>query len=270
MPTARSQVPGGLPRLEWQGTSASNTRRAAAAAAAARDTRAAERCEAIKAALVNPNDANNVPPDGDANCNPKAVANANKPNPHNQNPPCEVWMGIQVFGVRDEDAAKSLAKKPFMSNFSGSLKVTEEDVKDAFKSSEKRSENNITVEPFIKEKVLAFLCWVKTCFWLNIDPEQAPFPIENADTILDQSKLHSQFLADALDNKTTVKPKPFTKDHKFDEWAEAFKECLTLLPGCTGPPLACVICKRDEPALSLTATDKENFISMAQLSGSIK
>ena len=65
-------------------------------------------------------------------------------------------MGVQVCGAHDEDAARSLARNPFVSNFSGCLKVAKEDVKDTFESSEKRSENNITVEPFIEEKVLAF------------------------------------------------------------------------------------------------------------------
>ena len=132
---------------------------------------------------------------------------------------------------------------------------------------EKRSENQIAIEPFVKVKVLAFHCWVKTCFWLNIDPEQVPFPKKDADAVLDQSELHNQFLANASDNKTTMKPESFTKDHKWDEWAETFEECLNLSPGSTGLPPACVICKREEPTLSPTATDEENFISMAKLSG---
>ena len=110
-----------------------------------------------------------------------------------------------------------------MSNFSRYLKVTKQDVKDAFgESSEKRPENDVAIEPFIEEKTLAFHHWVKTCFWLNVDPEQVPFPKKNADAILDQSELHDQFLADALDNKMTMKSDPFTKDHKWDEWAKTF------------------------------------------------
>ena len=115
--------------------------------------------------------------------------------------------------------------------------------------------------------MIAFHHWVKTCFWSNVDPEQVAFPKDNADAILKQSGLHHQFLADALDNKMTVKPKPFTKDHKWDKWAKEFEEHLTLLPGCTGLPLAHVIRKSEEPKSSPTATKKENFISVAQLSG---
>ena len=176
-------------------------------------------------------------------------------------------MGVQVCGAHDEDAARSLARNPFVSNFSGCLKVAKEDVKDTFESSEKRIEDNITVEPFIKDKALTFHHWVKTCFWLNTDPEQVPFPKENVDAILEQSGLHNQFLANASDNKMAVKPKPFTKDHKFDEWAKEFEECLTLLPRCTGLPSVHVICRKEEPTLFPTATKKENFVSMAQLSG---
>ena len=93
---------------------------------------------------------------------------------------------------------------------------------------------------------------------MNIDPEQVPFPKKNADAILEQSELHNQFLADASNNKMAMKPKLFTEDHKWDKWVKEFEEHLTLLPGSTGPPLACVICKRKEPTLSPVATDQIN------------
>ena len=59
-------------------------------------------------------------------------------------------------------------------------------IKDAFKSLEKRPKNDIAVEPHTKQVVPAFHCWVKTCFWLNIDPEQVPFPKDDADAILEK------------------------------------------------------------------------------------
>ena len=121
------------------------------------------------------------------------------------------------------------------------LKVTKDDVMDTFKSLEKRLENNITVEPCVKNAVLAFHHWVKTCFWLNINPKQDAFPFRSAASVLKSAELHNQFLTDASDNKTSMKPKLFKKDHKFNEWAKEFEECPTLLPGCTGLPLACVI-----------------------------
>ena len=79
------------------------------------------------------------------------------------------------------------------------------------------------------------------------------------------SELHDQFIADASDNKTSVKPDPFTKDDKWDEWAKTFEEHLSLLPGSTGMPLAHVICKDEEPQLLPAATNKENFIAVAKL-----
>ena len=226
------------------GKQSENCRRAAAAAAAAavREREAVEAQEANganKAALGVPPNANRnpgVPPEANANHDPGVAANEVDPkelDPHDQDPPCKVWMGFQACGVHDKDAAKSLAKNSFMSKFSGCLKVTKEDIKDAFESLEKRSENDITIEPFIEEKTLAFDRWVKTCFWLNVDPEQVPFPKQNANAILDQSELHDQFLADASDDKTAMKPKLFTKDCKWDKWAKEFEECLTLLPGST-------------------------------------
>ena len=128
MPTTRSQVPGGLPQLGW-GTNASNAQRAAATLA--RDARAEARAQeanranvATLAVLAGANRNPDVPPEANANCNPK-VAVANKedpneadPNPCDQNPPHEVWMSVQACGAHDPDVAKSLAKNPFMSNFS--------------------------------------------------------------------------------------------------------------------------------------------------------
>ena len=216
------------------GKQSENCRRAAAAAAAAavreRETVEAQEANgANKAALGVPPNANRnpgVPPEANANHDPGVAANEVDPkelDPHDRDPPCKVWMGFQACGVHDKDAAKSLAKNSFMSKFSGCLKVTKEDVKDTFESSEKRSKNNITVEPFIKEKALAFHHWVEICFWLNVNPVRTPFPMKNADAILDQSELHNQFLANALDNKMTMKPKPFTEDHKWDKWAKEFE-----------------------------------------------
>ena len=65
----------------------------------------------------------------------------------------------------------------------------------------------------------------------------------------------------------TMKPDPLTKDDKWDEWAKTFEECLSLLLGSTGLPLTCVICHNEEPQPLPAATDKENFIAVAELSG---
>ena len=149
MPTTRSQVLGGLPPIKW-GTS--NAQRLARDRMA--ELRAQEANEANAATLailaganrnLNTPSANRnpeVPPEADANRNPEvAVAkedwNEADPNPCNRNTPHEVWMGVQVCGVHKEDVAKSLAKNPFVSNFSRCLKVTKEDVEDTFESSER-------------------------------------------------------------------------------------------------------------------------------------
>ena len=86
---------------------------------------------------------------------------------------------------------------------------------DTFKSLEKRLENDVTIEPRVKNAVLAFHCWVKTCFWLNVNPEMVPFPVDDADAILKKSEAHNQFVADASDNGTTCEPQLFTKDNKW-------------------------------------------------------
>ena len=109
-----------------------------------------------------------------------------------------------------------------MNDFARCLKVSGQDVKDTFKTLEKRSTNNIMVDPHTKTVVKALHCWAKTCFWLNVDPEQTPFPKDNASAILDRAELHKQFVEDASDNKTSMKPDPFTKDAKWDEWAKSF------------------------------------------------
>ena len=145
----RSQVSGGLPPLGWQGAGASNTLTRRSEAALAREARAAKRHqakarerEAAEAAIANANATRN--PKG-AVANPNDNSKADEPNPHNQNPPHEVWMGVQVCGVWNGDAARSLAKNLFMSNFSGCLEVTKDDILDAFESSEKRSENDMAI-----------------------------------------------------------------------------------------------------------------------------
>ena len=108
-------------------------REARAAKARAAERRRQEENEANEDALEvlqddNRNDASNRNDNG---------AGSKEPDPHNQDPLHEVLMGIQFCGVCDEDAARSLAKNPFVSNFSRCLKVTKEDVEDTFESSER-------------------------------------------------------------------------------------------------------------------------------------
>ena len=120
----RSRVPGGLPPLDWQGANPSNTQ--GSEAASAREARAAKRRPANEAALGVPPNANanrnsDVPLEDDANQDPAVAVNEEDPkelDPCDRDPPCEVWMGIQACGVRNEDVANSLAKNLFMSNFS--------------------------------------------------------------------------------------------------------------------------------------------------------
>ena len=98
----RSHVPGGLPPLDWQGANPSNTRRSEAASA--REARAAERrqakARANKDALGVPPNANNVPPEDDANHDPGVAVNEEDPKELDQcdrDPPCEVWMALDEF-----------------------------------------------------------------------------------------------------------------------------------------------------------------------------
>ena len=106
---------------------------------------------------------------------------------------------------------------------------------------------------------------MKTCFWLNVNPEMVPFPVDNANAILEKSKAHNQFLADESDNETTCEPNSFAKDDEFDEWAKTFEDCLSLIPGVTVLPLSHVICDAEQPQLLPHATNKENHILMASL-----
>ena len=172
-------------------------------------------------------------------------------------------MGIQACGVPKESAARNLARNSFVSNFLRCLKVTKEDIKDAFKSLERRLKNDIVVKLHIKDMVLACHHWVETCFWLNVDPELVPFPKDDADAVLEKSKVHDQFVADASDNTTTCEPELFTKDNEWDKWAKTSEDHLSSIPG--SQPSSHVICNNEQPQLLPHATDKENFISVASL-----
>ena len=208
-----------------------------------------------------------LPPAENAEAANDEGADISPPDPYDRNPPYELWRGIQACGVPSEMKARNIARNLFMNNFARCLKVTKDNIMDTFKSLEKRIENNITVEPYVKNAVLAFHHWVKTCFWLNINPEMVPFPVNDANAILKKSEAHNRFLADASDNKTACKPNAFTKDDKFDEWAKTFEDYLSLIPGATGLPLSYVIRDTEQPQMLLDATDKANFISMASLTG---
>ena len=191
MPTTRSRsaVVGGLPDtpVGWRPSRTGNSGNAArtAAARAARNWNRA----------IGNNDAGAAIPEGvipeggtktATNLADAQDARLRGINPCNRGPACKVWMGIQACGVQDADAAMSLASNLFVNNFLRCLEVTKQDIKDASKILEKRPENDIAVEPHTETVVSAFHHWVKTCFWLNIDPEQVPFPKDDADAILEK------------------------------------------------------------------------------------
>ena len=92
------------------------------------------------------------------------VSDASLPDPCDQNPPHEVWMGVQACGVLNKSKAWNIARNLFMNNFSRCPKVTKDDIKDTFLSLEKRLKNDIMAEPHVKDAVLAFHCWVKIAF----------------------------------------------------------------------------------------------------------
>ena len=92
------------------------------------------------------------------------------------------------------------------------------------------------VEVHTKTVVKACHHWVKTCFWLNVDPEQVLFPMDDADAVLEKAKSHKQFVKDTSDDKAACKPRLFTQANEWDEWAKTFEVCPSLLPGCTGIP----------------------------------
>ena len=199
----------------------------------------------------------------------KAVIGANADDPHvNADLPLSFWLGVQACGVDDVAAAKSLARNLLTSCLLGCLKLTRKDIEDTLKTPEKRIENDITVKPFTKTVVLAFHHWAKTGHWLESCPEMTPFPVEDADLILEKADEHEQFILDASDIKSTAKPGLFAEDDKWSNLAESLKECISLSPGSAGLPLSCEIHNEEQPQLLPHVADKENFISMlAKLKG---
>ena len=154
MPTARSRsaVVGGLPDapvgwpLSRTGNSGNAARTAAARAARNWNRPSTAGNDDAGAAAEAPQ---GVIPEGGAETVTNLVdtrdARLRGVNPYNCGPQHKVWMGIQACGVADVQAAMSLARNLFINNFLRCLKVTKQDVKDAFKTLEKRPENDVTV-----------------------------------------------------------------------------------------------------------------------------
>ena len=93
------------------------------------------------------------------------------------------------------------------------------------------------------------------------------FHVGNADLISEKANTHEHFILDAFDIESAAKPGLFAKEDKWDDWAKSFEDCISLSPGSIGLPLSCAICNQEQPQILPWATDKENFICMAELSG---
>ena len=137
----------------------------------------------------------------------------------------------------------------FHDNFTTCRDRENSDIDAAFKeyASLTVAQGQIRLGPGPKEKVKAFIQWVRDQFLLDLDPASVPFPVQDTSMYLRHSKTMEHFQAKAKRMAELAKPQIFRSNMKWEDWYPSFANLLRHQPGRDGVPLSYVIRDRDQP-----------------------
>ena len=154
--------------------------------------------------------------------------------------------GMVACGLQAADAA-TIANEVFMGDFDSAYDMTDTDLADSFKtfSNLTMAQGQIRLLPAQKNKIKAFVQWVKDMNRTGLNPTLMPFPVHNAASLLRRAKTHKLYVDKSDTVSSAAKPEKFTKDTEWYDWKQSFTNYLRAIPGRNGVPLKYVI--RDNP-----------------------
>jgi len=151
-------------------------------------------------------------------------------------------------GVQDFDAAE-LAGGLFVDDFKTCMDKTFEELNIDFKgySDLTQAQGQIRLAPSVKNKIRAFIQWVRDEYRMGRDPSSTEFPVASWANLIQRYKTHERFVKNASTISDAAKPKTFTEDLRWEDWAPTFVNFLRALPGREGTPLKYVCHENDAP-----------------------
>ena len=175
---------------------------------------------------------------------------------------------IQLCGL-DEEVAAEIASEIFLDSFESVMDICDEDLADAFKTFAglTAAQGQIRLLPAQKNKIKAFVQWVKDLIRTNINPSTRDFPIDDMACLLRRARTHKMYVEKSDTLAKAARPEKFTKDMEWEDWYPSFENYLRAIPGRNGVPLKYVIREQDEPDPTENPDFLDDYVAMAPLQG---
>ena len=186
-----------------------------------------------------------------------------------------VLDGIILCGIPDANPfagrtqAVRIASELFNDSFTAVKNKTFDDLDEDLKGFSILTVNQgqLRFQPGIKHNLRAFIQWTRDEFRMSRDPADTIFPVANVAILLDQYRTHKQFLDKAELMSKAAKPRDFTNETKWKDWAPTLEGYLKTLAGRDGVPLAYVIRDNDAPDPTPRGDFLDEYIANAPLTG---
>lgn len=176
---------------------------------------------------------------------------------------------ITDCGVEDELDAQLIAADIFNDDFATCKDKTFTELDTDFKTFAQLDEDDggIVLLPGVKNRIKAFVQWVRDEFRYGRDPSTSPFPVGDAIKFMRRYKTHKLYLDNSKTMSEAAKPTKFTSDTRWEDWAPTLLNYLRSIPGRDGVPLK-YICRKDDAPDPTPCNDfLDEYVNMAPLTG---
>ena len=169
----------------------------------------------------------------------------------------------------DDDDSETIASEIFLDDFQSVMDISETELTDSFKtlSGLTQAQGQLRVLPAQKNKIKAFIQWVRDMIRTGIDPASRTFPVDEAAGLLRRAKTHKLYMDKSDTISSAAKPEKFSQDLNWEDWAPSFANYLRAIPGRNGVPLKYVIRKEEEPDSTPHPDFIDDYVAMAPLNG---
>ena len=186
------------------------------------------------------------------------------------NGPYTVQQAMMACGALTEEKADTLSSELFDDDYNDCRDKTNKDLVDSFKMlhTTPSTQGGVKIPLRTQKHIKAFCQWTKDCLRTGLDPAATPFPIHTTRDLMARAETHHQFMKNYETIASAAKPKDFTKDVKWDDWAPTFYNYLNTMPGRDGVPLSYIVRDNDNPDHTPNINFLDDYVMMAALTGS--
>ena len=185
--------------------------------------------------------------------------------------PYPVWAVMFACGIeRNNDRHKDVASGLFLDDYETCIDLNDVKLYNYHKMTSAQtvaSGNRIRLTVPQRTKVRAFVQWTKDKIRTGQDPAIMKFELGGSDIsrILRKAETHKLYAENSAAN--AVRPRDFTKEIKWADWAPSFENYLRAIPGRTGVPLSYVIRESVSSNQAPNIDFLDDYILNAPLSG---